>query len=211
MYQIIKDNRLLGLTDSPVYVRMQENGCFGLCGAAEAAGIVWGGSVYHMADREPLDGAGDVLVIETDAGVEISRTGEAGNIMFVAMAEAGSIDNTTAGEHAELFAEWAYPVAYTPGQLRRDPLDGCLYRLNEGQGHTSQQGWNPSLVPALWSLAADPNEEWPEWSQPIGKDDAYKMGAKCSHNGKHWICTEVDGAGNNVWEPGVYGWTEADA
>jgi hypothetical protein len=30
------------------------------------------------------------------------------------------------------------------------------------------------------------------------------MGAKVSHNGKHWI-SDVD---NNVWEPGVYGWSE---
>lgn len=27
-----------------------------------------------------------------------------------------------------------------------------------------------------------------------------------SHNGKHWI-SSVD---NNVWEPGVYGWTEQE-
>lgn len=30
-------------------------------------------------------------------------------------------------------------------------------------------------------------------------------GDKVSHNDKHWI-SDVD---SNVWEPGVYGWTEA--
>lgn len=132
----------------------------------------------------------------------------AASIAFVSMAEAGGIDDTTAGEHIDLFEEWAYPITYKPGQLRLDPLDGCLYRLNDGQGHTSQQGWNPSLTPALWTLAADPSEKWPAWSQPIGKDDAYKLDARVTHNSKRWICTEVDGAGNNVWEPGVFGWTE---
>lgn len=34
--------------------------------------------------------------------------------------------------------------------------------------------------------------------------DAYAQGDKVSHNGKHWT-SKVD---NNVWEPGVYGWTE---
>ena len=34
--------------------------------------------------------------------------------------------------------------------------------------------------------------------------DAYPKGAKVSHNGKHWI-SDLDA---NVWEPGVYGWTE---
>ena len=32
----------------------------------------------------------------------------------------------------------------------------------------------------------------------------YSKDAKVSHNGKHWTST-VD---SNVWEPGVYGWTE---
>ena len=41
--------------------------------------------------------------------------------------------------------------------------------------------------------------------QPTGAQDAYAKGAKVSHNGKHWI-SDVD---NNVWEPGVYGWSEA--
>ena len=51
----------------------------------------------------------------------------------------------------------------------------------------------------------DPAVEWPEWRQPQGSTDAYAMGAKVSHNGKHWIST----ADANVWEPGVYGWEEA--
>lgn len=157
---------------------------------------------YIISDHYRYTGATDA------AKLAVQRSTETNNLVFVAMAEAGSIDDATAGEHVELFAEWAYPVTYTPGQMRVDPLDGCLYRVNEGQGHTSQQGWNPSLVPALWTKAADPNEEWPAWSQPIGKDDAYRLGAKVSHNGKHWTCTGVDGAGNNVWEPGVFGWTE---
>jgi hypothetical protein len=30
----------------------------------------------------------------------------------------------------------------------------------------------------------------------------------CTHNGKTWRVTQADGSGNNVWEPGVFGWTE---
>ena len=44
---------------------------------------------------------------ETDAGTEIVKATETGSIMFVTMAEAGSIDVATAAEHAELFAEWS--------------------------------------------------------------------------------------------------------
>lgn len=47
-------------------------------------------------------------------------------------------------------------------------------------------------------------EEYPAWVQPTGAHDAYAQGAKVSHNGKKW----TSDIANNVWEPGVYGWTE---
>ena len=56
----------------------------------------------------------------------------------------------------------------------------------------------------MWTRIADPAQEWPEWIQPTGAHNAYAQGAKVSHNGKHWISD----VGANVWEPGVYGWTE---
>ncbi len=121
-------------------------------------------------------------------------------VAFVALCEVGTLDVVTASEHAELFAPWAYPIAYTVGQLRRH--NGKLYKCV--QAHTSQADWTPDTAASLWSVAADPAEEWPAWSQPVGAHDAYAKSAKVSHNGKHWT-SNVD---NNVWEPGVYGWTE---
>ena len=122
-------------------------------------------------------------------------------ITFVTLCEAGSIDAVTAGEHTELFSPWAYPVDYKTGNIRErgDKLYRCL------QDHTSQETWTPEESPSLWVAISDPAEEWPEWSQPVGITDAYANGAQVSHNGKHWT-SDVD---NNVWEPGVYGWTEA--
>ena len=38
----------------------------------------------------------------------------------------------------------------------------------------------------------------------LDDNDAYAAWDKVSHNGKNWKST-CDG---NVWEPGVYGWTE---
>lgn len=48
-------------------------------------------------------------------------------------------------------------------------------------------------------------DEWPEWVQPTGAQDAYLLGAQVSHNGFHWINT---GSNANVWEPGVFGWVK---
>lgn len=49
-------------------------------------------------------------------------------------------------------------------------------------------------------------DEWPLWVQPTGGHDAYRLGAKVTHNGQRWLNTGSDA---NVWEPGVFGWTVA--
>ena len=122
-------------------------------------------------------------------------------IAFVTLAESGAIDEVTATEHADVFSPWASGVAYAVGNLRA--YDGKLYKCV--QAHTSQDDWTPDVAVSLWSLAGDPGEEWPEWSQPVGAHDAYALGDKCSHNDKHW----VSDCNSNVWEPGVAMWTEA--
>lgn len=125
------------------------------------------------------------------------------SIVFVKLAETGAIDEVTATEHTEIFAAWEPDVQYESGNLRRYPeSDGKLYKCI--QAHKSQMDWTPDVAVSLWVVAGDPAEEWPEWSQPIGAQDAYMAGDKVSHNDKHWV-SDYD---NNVWEPGVFGWRE---
>lgn len=104
-------------------------------------------------------------------------------------------------EAVELFPAWATETEYAADARVR--YAGLLYRCV--QAHTSQDDWTPDLTPAMWARVDDPAEEWPEWRQPTGAQDAYAAGAKVSHNDKHWIST----TDSNVWEPGVYGWEEA--
>lgn len=97
-----------------------------------------------------------------------------------------------------LFPDWEENKAYAIGD--RVKYNDLLYRCV--QAHTSQANWTPDVVPALWVRTS--TEEWPEWIQPTGAHDAYNTGDKVSHNEKHWI-SDIDA---NVYEPGVYGWTE---
>ena len=138
---------------------------------------------------------------DTDRTKAMTATQQATEIAFVVLAENGSIDAVTAGEHRELFAPWKAGVAYAVGQYRNSGEK--LYRCV--QAHTSQTGWEPDKAASLWTVAADPAEAWPAWSQPTGAHDAYSAGDRVSHGGRHWI-SDVDA---NVWEPGVYGWSEA--
>ena len=99
-----------------------------------------------------------------------------------------------------VFPRWDSTVTYQVGDRVQygDLLYKCLLT------HTAQESWTPDTASSLWVRIDDPAEEWPEWRQPQGAHDAYALGAKVSHNEKHWT-SDVD---NNVWEPGVYGWTE---
>ena len=100
----------------------------------------------------------------------------------------------------ELFPHWKTDTDYTVGD--RVSYEETLYKCL--LDHKSQSSWTPDVSPSLWVRIDDPSHEFPEWIQPTGSTDAYALGAKVSHNGKHWI-SDYD---NNVWEPGVYGWHE---
>ena len=124
MYKSIKGGTTIGLTEFLTYIKQHDNGCFVLCPEPEALGIAFDGKVYHLLGREALEGVSTIMLEEVDAGSEITKAKETNGIVFVTLAEAGSIDDATAAEHADLFAEWAYPVAYKVGQIRR--YNGCL-------------------------------------------------------------------------------------
>lgn len=74
------------------------------------------------------------------------------------------------------------------------------------QDHTSAAEWTPDAATSLYKAIGITEDGYPTWVQPLGATDAYSKGDKVSHNGSHWV-SAVD---NNVWEPGVYGWTEVD-
>lgn len=108
-----------------------------------------------------------------------------------------TLDDVTALTGVELFPPWKL-IAYSVGD--RVQYNGTLYKCV--QAHTAQSDWTPDATPALWVVVTV--EEWPEWVQPTGAQDAYAKDAKVTHNGERWI-SNVD---SNVWEPGVYGWTK---
>ena len=114
---------------------------------------------------------------------------------------AQSLSDIDALNGIDLFPAWnGGGVAYEAGFRVR--YNGLLYKVL--QAHTSQADWTPDTAVSLFVRVDDPGEEWPEWRQPTGAQDAYAKDAKVSHNEKHWV-SDVDA---NVWEPGAYGWTE---
>ena len=111
-----------------------------------------------------------------------------------------TVDDNTALRMREFYPEWAAGADYATGyKVQRG---GKLWRCV--QDHTSQDGWEPESAPSLWAKVLIPDETVvPEWEQP-DSTNPYNAGDKVTHNGKTWV-SDVD---NNVWEPGVYGWSE---
>lgn len=114
-----------------------------------------------------------------------------------------SLDDTDALEGVTLYPHWTAGVDYSVGH--RVQYGGVLYTVL--LDHTSQADWTPDAAPSLFAkvLIPDPSVI-PAWEQPESTNP-YNKGDKVTHNGKTWV-SDIDG---NVWEPGVYGWTEVTA
>ena len=142
MFRINTPNGESFLTEKPNYIRKHSNGCFVLTERGMAEGFAYQGTPYMFADG--------ALCYEVDGGEVYTGIQEVNNITFVALAETKVLDDDTAARHAEVFPMWTVGVDYKVGQMRLDPLNGMLYRC--GQAHTSVEGWNPSLTPAMWTV-----------------------------------------------------------
>lgn len=102
-----------------------------------------------------------------------------------------------------LYDEWnGDSVEYKTGDRVRK--NNILYKVL--QDHISQSDWTPDAAHSLFAkvLIQDANVI-PDWEQP-DSTNPYSKGDNVTHNGKTWV-SDVDG---NVWEPGVYGWSEVN-
>ena len=98
---------------------------------------------------------------------------------------------------------------------------GTLYRFTDASFWWCIQTFNrttypahPSTYPALIRRMRRPGERLP-WVQPTDQYDAYKLlnpftnkPDECTFGGKSWKVSQADGSGNNVWQPGAFGWVE---
>jgi hypothetical protein len=110
-------------------------------------------------------------------------------------------NDETALQVPNLYPVWKAEVDYKVGD--RVLYNDILYKVL--QDHTSQETWTPDVAPSLFAKVLIPDEDIiPEWEQP-DSTNPYMIGDKVSHNGKTWVST----INNNVWEPSVYGWEEA--
>ena len=96
MFRIIKAGAGIGLTENLNYIKKPKMVATSFAPEHDASGIVFEGVAYHLLGRAAMDELETVSLEETDAGTEITKATEVGGIVFVTLAEAGSIDPITA-------------------------------------------------------------------------------------------------------------------
>jgi hypothetical protein len=154
-------------------------------------------ATFHAWDDPVFEAA--VLAI---SGVTISR----GDDPLSVVAAALTTKSAKWGSNAPLLTG-----VVTPG-LYKDSADKLWLVIQSYNTATwpdpSAPGLTAIVVPARTPGVAVP------WYQTFAAD-AFKLvnpftgtGDVCTHNGKTWRVTQADGSGNNVWAPGVFGWTE---
>ena len=101
-----------------------------------------------------------------------------------------------------LYPIWKINVEYAVDD--RILYNNILYKVITA--HTSQTDWTPDVATSLFAKVLIPDENViPEWEQP-DSTNPYMAGDKVKHNNKIWVSIIE----NNIWEPGIYGWTEIE-
>jgi len=88
MYRIIRDDGMeLGITDSILFIKIAENGCFVPSREEDAIGVAFRSVAYNLIGYNEIEGAETVVVSKIDGGDEMSTHQAAINEMIHALLE----------------------------------------------------------------------------------------------------------------------------
>lgn len=117
-----------------------------------------------------------------------------------------SLSDGEAAKSPELFPRWADHIGETvkPGDRRSDMDEsGVLhvYKVREGQGHTTQADWAPHLTPALWVVVDVTHAGTQDDPIPAARGMEYEYGKYYldSEDGKTYKCERIgEAAGGKI-------------
>ena len=117
-----------------------------------------------------------------------------------------SLSDGEAAKSPELFPRWADHIGETvkPGDRRSDMDEsGVLhvYRVNKGQGHTTQENWPPHSTPAMWTIINVDHAGTQDDPIPASRGMEYEYGKYYldSEDGKTYKCERTgEAAGGKI-------------
>jgi hypothetical protein len=117
-----------------------------------------------------------------------------------------SLSDGEAAKSPELFPRWADHIGETvkPGDRRSD-TDGSgvlhVYRVNKGQGHTTQENWPPHSTPAMWTIINVDHAGTQDDPIPAARGMEYTYGLyyKDPEDTKLYLCERIgEQSGNKI-------------
>ena len=149
---------------------------------------------------------------ENAVGAVVALTGEvvtmarAAELRPVIEQASASLSDGEAAKSPELFPRWADHIGETvkPGDRRSDMDEsGVLhvYRVNKGQGHTTQENWPPHSTPAMWTIINVDHAGTQDDPIPAARGMEYKYGLyyKDPEDTKLYKCERIgEQSGNKI-------------
>ena len=179
----------------------------------------WDNSEYSLAGdiTDHRDGTvsikmGKPTETETAVGAVVALTGEvvtmarAAELRPVIEHASASLSDGEAAKSPELFPRWADHIGETvkPGDRRSDMDEsGVLhvYRVNKGQGHTTQENWPPHSTPAVWTIINVDHAGTQDDPIPAARGMEYEYGLyyKDTEDTKLYLCERIgEAAGGKI-------------
>lgn len=179
----------------------------------------WDNSDYSLsgAITDHRDGTvsikmGKPTETENAVGAVVALTGEvvtmarAAELRPMIEQASASLSDGEAAKSPELFPRWADHIGETvkPGDRRSDMDEsGVLhvYRVNKGQGHTTQENWPPHSTPAVWTIINVDHAGTQDDPIPAARGMEYEYGKYYldSEDGKTYKCERTgEAAGGKI-------------
>ena len=193
----------------------------------DESGAPTGQTVDHERDMSEYSLSGDITdhrdgtvsikmgkptETESAVGTVVALTGEvvtmarAAELRPMIEQASASLSDGEAAKSPELFPRWADHIGETvkPGDRRSDMDEsGVLhvYRVNKGQGHTTQENWPPHSTPAMWTIINVDHAGTQDDPIPAARGMEYTYGLyyKDPEDTKLYLCERIgEAAGGKI-------------
>ena len=154
--------------------------------AAQAEVTELGGRL-EAAQADVAQAQEQVMVL---AGRPVADTAEARVLRMSIETAAAAMPDEEAAQAPSMSKPWAVGETVEPGDRRYYAPTGLLYKVRDGQGHTTQESWTPDKTPALWAVVDITHAGTAEDPIPAARGMEYEYGKIYldPEDGKRYLC-----------------------
>ena len=114
-----------------------------------------------------------------------------------------SLTDADALKAMELYRRWEPGLVVKAGDRLVYPVNGMdrLFRVNEGQAHTTQEGWEPDKTPAMFTVIDEEHAGTQEDPIPAARGMEYEYGKYYldGEDGNTYLCQRIgEAAGGTI-------------